>query len=377
MSASDSNQGGSTQAQLPAENSHQKIPIYIITGFLGSGKTTLLNRLLQQPGMTQTAVIVNEVGEIGIDHLLLESTEDDMLLLAGGCLCCAVRSDLITTLQNLFEKSQQQQDYRFQRVLIETSGLADPAPILRTLINDDFIVAHYRLEQVITTVDAIYGMQQLDEHDESVKQAALANHLLLTKTDHPHSCEEVISELMQRLQQLNPAAYCYDLKQGLPDVKQLFAGNTYDPQTRQLDIQKWLQTEIYAAPFTAHHHQDKQEQGIHDQYIHNFCLKYTQPLPWKVLEHWLQQLTRLRGKDLLRIKGIAWTQETNAPVLIQGVQHILQSPVQLKSWPDSQPMTQIVFITRNLPEDLIRKNLEALLHSPTPAERAKAAMLLL
>ncbi len=346
--------------KLPRENLQTRIPIHIITGFLGSGKTTLLNNLLVQAELQHSVVIVNEFGEISIDHLLVQATTEDIIMLEGGCLCCSVRGDLINTLEDLFHKRARHDIPKFKQVLIETTGLADPTPILRTLMNDLFIIAHYRLEIIITTVDALLGTQQLEEYDESVKQVALANHLCLTKIDLVSTV--MLDKLKQRLQQINPTALIHDTK---PDATILFNNNAYNPQTRQRDVTRWLQADIY----------NKQER--HDAYIKTFCIEHNTPLHWLTLERWIQLLTRLRGKDLLRIKGIAYTYETNLPVIIQGVQHILQPPVTLDAWPSEERCSQIVFITRNIEKDVIERVLYALIDSKTPVDVCSAALILL
>ena len=372
--------------QLPQENSWSRLPIYVITGFLGSGKTTLLNQLLHQPGMQQTMVIVNELGEIGIDHLLVETNSEDIILLEGGCLCCYVRTDLVNTLEKLFTQREGKAIPEFIRILIETTGLADPAPILRTLIQDRFIAAHYRLEAVLTTVDAGYGNEQLSDYDEAAKQAALANHLVLTKIDQVDATTRAI--LQQRLRRLNPTAVIHEinLHQEQFDVSRLLNTTCYDNQTQQLDIKQWLRAEVYltkpkvAYDFSsipilqpAAHHTYYQ----HDIYIKTFCIEYHEPLSWLTLERWIQQLTRLRGKDLLRIKGIVYTLESDLPVIIQGVQHLLQPPMTLKAWPTEQRRSQIVFITRNIEKNIVEQLLHALIKSKTVIEACSAALILL
>ncbi|RKZ36228.1 MAG: GTP-binding protein [Gammaproteobacteria bacterium] len=359
---------------LAKENSHTRLPIHLITGFLGSGKTTLLNQLVHQPGMQNTVVIVNEFGEISVDHLLVKATTEDMMVLEGGCVCCSVRFDLLNTLEDLFHKRARQEISAFEQILIETTGLADPAPILRTLINDPFIVAHYRLEIVVTTVDVLYGAQQLDEYDESVKQAALANHLILTKIDLIDA--KMLENFKHRLRRLNPTAILHEvnLNQQTIEAATLFNTSHYHLQTQKLDIERWLQADVYLKPqkttqFPISHQ--------HDAYIKTFCIEHTEPLHWLTLERWIQQLTRLRGKDLLRVKGIAYTYETDLPVVIQGVQHIFQPPSTLDAWPTSQRRSQIVFITRNLEKKIVEQVLYALIDSQTPAEVCQAALILL
>ncbi len=347
--------------RLAKENSHTRLPIHVITGFLGSGKTTLLNQLLHQPGMQQTAVIVNELGEIGIDHLLIKATTEDMVMLEGGCLCCSVRTDLVNTLEDLFHKRARHEISKFKQVLVESTGLADPAPILRTLMTDPFIAAHYYLDVIITTVDVLHGTLQLDEYDESVKQAALANHLILTKIDLVEIA--TLESLKQRLRSLNPTALIHEanLTRHFMDAATLF--NYYTPR---FDVERWLQADAYL-----------EQDNRHDTYIKNFCIEHAAPLHWLTLERWIQQLTHLRGKDLLRVKGLAYTYETDLPVIIQGVQHIFQPPVTLEAWPTNERRSQIVFITRNIEKTVIERVLHALIESKTPADVCSAALILL
>ncbi len=364
-----------TPVQLPADKTHQRIPIHVITGFLGSGKTRLLNQLLGQAGMRNTAIIVNEFGEISIDHLLVQASTEDIMRLAGGCLCCSVRTDLVKTLEQLFAKQQNNDAYHFSQVVIETSGLADPAPILRTLLDDAFVTAHFRLENVVTTVDTVYGTEHLKDYEESVKQAALAHHLILTKTDLPQAD---VNSLLPRLKQLNPTAQIHDIHQAEPQSDVLFKSRAYDTHHKELNVTSWLQADLYRTLPTHEPIQDTKNTSMHyEDYIQSFCLEIEERLSWTVLELWIQQLTRLRGKDLLRIKGIAYTQETDLPVVIQGVQHILQPPTTLSRWPQARPRTQIVFITRNISLEKIERSLHALRQSQSPVDICQAAMILL
>src|SRR5215467_15812686 len=220
------------------------IPVTLLTGFLGSGKTTVLNHVLKQPGMAATAVIVNEFGEIGLDHLLVERSSEDVVLLNSGCLCCTVRNDIVDTLTSLFVDRAKNKVPWFTRVVIETTGLADPAPILHTLMTEPIVAARYMLDGVVTTVDAVNGAGTLDRQPESVKQAAVADRLLVTKTDLAGA--EALSALRARLAALNPSAPIVTVAGGAVDPERLFNLGFYDPATKSIDVQRWLRDEAFA-----------------------------------------------------------------------------------------------------------------------------------
>lgn len=374
-----------TELLLPLDTSFSRLPIAVITGFLGSGKTTLLNKLVRHPEMQRAAVVVNEFGAIGLDHLLVRSAKEDVIVVEGGCVCCTVRGDLVNTLHDLFLRRVHMEIPEFDKLIIETTGLADPAPIIHTLINDPVLKTYYRLDNVVTTVDSIYGYDQLDEHYETVKQAAVADRLILTKTDIADAAQ--VARLVSRLQLLNPAALFFKSVEADFNPAQLFSTQLYDPKTKTVDVQQWLQAETYLSaskkpqPVTQEHdrgyHHEHNDVKRHDEHIHSFVVEYDEPIHWKVLNHWFQQLTSLRGKDLLRVKGIAYTVETDLPVVVQGVQHIFQPPSTLPSWHTDIPRTQIVFITRNIKQATIEKMLQLLIHSQGPQDNCVAASLLL
>lgn len=325
------------------------LPIYILTGFLGSGKTTLLNRFLNNEKLQNTAVIVNEFGDVGIDHLLVRTKTDDLIMLAGGCLCCKVRGDLLDTLEMLYKQRENGEIPKFERVLIETSGLAAPAPILRTLLADHFIREHFCISQLMTTVDAIYGFKHLKLYEESAQQIALANYLILTKTDVAKP--KAISKLKERLKNLNPSAHLFESNM---DLTEIFENDNKEDFS---DIQ-----------YVEHHS---------NQDIQSFVIEYDRPIEWKMMGQWIQQLTRLRGQDLLRIKGLVYTQEYELPMIIQGVQHVFQKPTFLEKWAFEPPKTQLVFITRRIPKQMIEKSFHAVLNARNPIERCQAASILL
>lgn len=352
----------------------ERLPVSLITGFLGSGKTTLLNQLLRHPDLADTAVIVNEFGEIGLDHELIESSSEDMVLMNSGCLCCTIRGDLVTTLRGLFLKRVRGEVPRFRRVVIETTGLADPAPILHTLMTDPLASARFRLDGVITTIDAVNGGDTLDRQEESLKQAAVADRLVLTKTDLPEA--SALTGLTARLRALNPAAPILETAPGRPvDPAALFNAGLYDPATKTADVRRWLKAEAYADDHSGHEHEHGHDHGRHahdinrhDDRIRAFCVTYDRPLPEEVVETWLQSLMLLRGPDVLRVKGIVHVAGIAGPVVIHAVQHIFHPPALLETWPSDDRRTRIVFITR----DIGREVLEESLRSFDDASRAAA-----
>ncbi len=336
------------------------IPVTLLTGFLGSGKTTVLNHVLKQPGMAATAVIVNEFGEIGIDHLLVESATDDVVLLNSGCLCCTVRGDIVDTLLNLFVGRANGKIPHFSRVVIETTGLADPAPILHILISDPLIAARYTLDGVVATVDAVNGSGTLDRQPEAIKQAAVADRLLLTKSDLADPAAATV--LKSRLATLNPSAPVLPVAQGMIDPALLFNLGFYDPQTKSVDVQRWLRDEAFEA---GHGHQDDHvhqslDVNRHDDRIRAFCITREQPISWAALSTWLDAVATLRGDVLLRLMAIvAISDRPGEPVVVHGVQHLFHPPVLLPQWPSEDHRTRMVFITRDLPREAIESTLAA------------------
>jgi G3E family GTPase len=334
------------------------IPVTVLTGFLGSGKTTVLNHILKQPGMAETAVIVNEFGEIGIDHLLVESTTGDIVLLNSGCMCCTVRGDIADTLLDLFVGRANGKVPDFRRVVIETTGLADPAPILHTLISDPLVAGRYSLDGVVTTVDAVNGAGTLDRQPEAVKQAAVADRLLLTKTDLAEP--DAVAALKARLAALNPSAPLIPVAQGEVDPAVLFNLGFYDPQTKSVDVRRWLRDEAFEAGHEHHNEDEKLDVNRHDERIRAFCITREQPISWAALSTWLDALATMRGDDLLRLKAIvALSDRPGEPVVVHGVQHLFHPPVLLPQWPSDDHRTRMVFITRDLPREAIEKTLAA------------------
>jgi len=316
-----------------------------ITGFLGSGKTTLLNRLLRDPDMSDSAVIINEWGEVGLDHLLIERLDGEVAVLASGCVCCTLRTDLETTLRGLLVRRDKGETPPFRRVLLETTGLADPAPIMQMLLNNALVSHFLRLDAVVTTVDAANARRQLDEHAEAVKQVAIADRLLLTKTDLVDAASA--AELEGQLSRLNPGATVMTAAHGEVAPDRLFGAALFDPARKTPDVQAWLRPERHEHHAHAHDH-DEAADAHHASGIRSFCLTFEDPLPWQAVSNWLMMLRQERGEDLLRVKGILHLQDEALPVAIHGVHHVFHPPVQLSVWPDDDRRSRIVFITRGL-----------------------------
>jgi G3E family GTPase len=342
-------------------------PVTVITGFLGSGKTTLLNHLLRDPGMADTAVVINEFGEVAIDHLLVESSIENTMVLQSGCVCCTIRGDLVDTLVELDAKRKRGEIPGFSRVLVETTGLADPVPIVQTLSTDKAITPIFSLKAVVTTVDAVNGLGQLDEMPEPVKQAALADVLLVTKTDLAGG--NAVAALRQRLAKVNPAATIRDIVNGRIAPDELFGFLKADPVASPELLGQWLDAEAFEAEGHAHArdhhgHDHGHTHGLdpnrHSERIRAFCIKLDAPIAWGALQRWLQSITSLRGADLLRMKGVVNVEGLPGPVVVQGVQHLLHPPVRMAKWHDDDRQTRIVFITRDIPEAALRASLDVL-----------------
>jgi len=342
------------------DESAWRLPVAVITGFLGSGKTTLLNGLLKHPDTGDAAVIVNEFGEVAIDHLLVEAVEGETMVLASGCVCCALRDDLVTALRQLYARRASGDLPAFQRVIIETTGLADPAPIAQMLLNNPMVSSYFRLDSVVTTVDALHGIDQLEAQPEAVKQVALADRLLLTKGDI--ATPEAIERLHGRLRALNRLAELHEVVKGAIAPDALFGA---EPATRRWLGDQWLTESSERRSYDGHlhggHHHEQQD-------IESFVLEFEEPLEWRLFSRWLGDLRGRCGEQLLRVKGVLALRGEEQPVVIQGVHHVFHPPVRLEAWPESwsesrpdrapdgSRRSRIVFITRALPRDLVEES---------------------
>lgn len=330
-----------------------RAPVTLLKGFLGSGKTTSLNRLMPLPQMDKALIIINEFGSISIDHdLVAHSNEDDTIVeMANGCLCCTIKGDLQKTLREAPWRFARDGECRFDRVLIETTGLADPAPIIHTVMADDKLKALYRLDAVIALIDGHNGYDTLDRQIEAVKQVAVADQLFISKTDI--ATADAVAGLRARLRGLNPAAPIHLLPGDTKKMGHLFEGPAFNPELKHQDVQKWLATEAYEDS-QHHHHDHAHDVNRHDDRIRSVCLTIDKPLPAKVFDSWLEMLVSFNGVNVLRVKGIINLAELDKPIVIHGVQHIWHSPEILEDWPSVDRRSRIVFILRDLEETELR-----------------------
>jgi len=353
-----------------------RIPVSILTGFLGAGKSTLLNRLLKDPGMKDAAVIINEFGEVGIDHLLVEASNDAVVELSDGCLCCTVRGELVDTLAELIDGMQTGKIKPLSRVVIETTGLADPAPVMQSVMGHPAVAQHFDLDGVVTVVDAVNGLSTIDTYPEAYKQVAVADRLILTKKTLAD--DHAITTLTQRLRSLNPRAPITDGDAEDAGSAAMLVNGLYDPTTKIADVDRWLKDEMATAD-DHHHHHDHEHHGhghghehSHDHHHHHhhhghdvnrhgtairsYSILHDEPIDPMAINMFIDLLRSTHGEKLLRVKAIvALTDRPEKPLVLHGVQSIFHPPVRLPAWPEgSDRKTRLVLITRDLSEDYVR-----------------------
>ncbi|WP_027682632.1 CobW family GTP-binding protein [Rhizobium leguminosarum] len=364
---------------------NDRIPVTILTGFLGAGKSTLLNRILKDPVMKDAAVIINEFGDVGIDHLLVESSGDSIIELSDGCLCCTVRGELVDTLANLMDAVQTGRVKPVKRVVIETTGLADPSPVMQAIMGNPVIATNFELDGVVTVVDAVNGLQTLDNHEEARKQAAVADRLIVSK----RAMAEATDGLEKRLRALNPRAVMMDADSTDAGSAAVLVNGLYEPATKIADVGRWLQDEDaheahhnhdhgrdghhnHGHDHDGHHHhhhahadQDPHDVNRHDASIRSFSIIEEKPIDPMALEMFIDLLRSAHGEKLLRMKAIVSVSDRpDRPLVLHGVQSIFHPPVRLAAWPGEDRRTRMVLITRDLPEAFVKDLFDAFLGKP-------------
>jgi G3E family GTPase len=331
-------------------------PVNLITGFLGSGKTTLLQHLLADPVLADTAVLINEFGEVGLDHHLLERIDDTMVLLQSGCLCCTIRGELSAAIRDLHSKRERGTVPRFRRLVVESTGLADPFPILSTVQADPVLRHHFRLGNVITTVDAVNGSDQLARQVECTKQIAVADRLVLTKTDLAEA--KATDALIERLGRINPSAPLWRAAEAPLDAAALLSHDLFATAGRSEAARRW-----FAAELAANDSAEAPDRNRHDETIRAFALSFDGPVDWTLFGLWLTMLLNRHGDRVLRVKGILNVADADAPVAIHGVQRLVHPPIHMAAWPDGDRRSRLVFIVDGLDRGLIERSLGAFLGS--------------
>lgn len=333
----------------------QPIPVTVLTGFLGSGKTTVLNQLLSDRELKDTLILINEFGDVGIDHDLVALLADDAVVeLASGCLCCTIRGDLARTLNNAPWRYARNGRAWFRRVVIETTGIADPLPILQTLLGDPAIAQRYQLDRVVTVVDALHGLENLERQEEARRQVAVADLLLISKTDAADA--DTARRLMEQLAAINPGA-----PHELSHHGRIEAGALLAPAPslsgRLAALEAWPVEGHDHTHDERHSHDHGHDPNRHGDNIRAVSLTFETPIPGPLLDRWLEALLLLRGPDILRVKGIINLAETDRPMVIHGVQHRFEAPILLADWPSADRRTRLVFITRDLDAATLERSL--------------------
>ena len=349
----------------PAWSAPSGVPVSILTGFLGAGKTTLLNRLIGDTWLSDAALIINEFGDVGIDHLLVESSGDGVIELSDGCLCCTVRGELVDTLADLMDRMQTGRIRPFSRVVIETTGLADPVPVMQSVIGHPALGQSYRLEGLVTVVDAVNGLATLGGHEEARRQVAVADTIVLSKTALSAECDKLRSQLAT----LNPLARVINAEAPELTAQGLFDTGAYDPVARSLDVARWLsegQDDHHHHHHHGHGHGHAHDVNRHDQHIRADSMVFERPIAPEALAMFLDLLRSAHGPNLLRMKGIIkLSDDPSRPLVLHAVQALMSEPVRLQAWPEgARQETRLVVITRDMPKGFVAELFSAFADEP-------------
>ena len=328
----------------------ENISITILTGFLGSGKTTILSSLIKHKLMANAAIIINEFGEIGLDHDLIETTDENVIELQNGCICCTIQGDLKSTLLNLLKKMEKREISPFNHVIIETTGLADPVPIIHTLMTSLDLQRIYSIDGVITVVDSINGESTYNVHEEAVKQTAFADRIVLSKMDIADKAR--VNSLTKRIRTINPKVTIIKSNMNSVPVAKLLGLNDYNPQNKNWNVREWLEIEKNNSSKHLHHHHDH-DVNRHGDDIETFAMVTSQPVSMTSVNFFLELLMSQMGENILRIKGILNIKGQECPAVIHGVQHIFHPLEWLEKWPSQNKQSRLVFITKNINKDTI------------------------
>lgn len=364
------------------EAEDDRIPVTLLTGFLGAGKTTLLNNLIRDPDAGKIAVIMNEFGDVGLDHDLIEEITEDTILMHAGCLCCSIRGDLAKTMILLLSRKKRG-ELDFDRVVIETTGIADPGPILNTMVTDRLIAPNFRADGVVTLADAATGPATLDRQSEAVHQIAIADMIVLTKTDLVASDD--LERFVERLDGINPTAKRITAEHGRLSTGRLFGLSAMRKSATPADVAGWLGTPrlgddvstemTMPGPTNDTPEPERSAEAHHRHQIESASIEVAEPIPADVFDFWLDTLIALKGPDVLRMKGIVHVEGVDLPFVFHGVQHIFDTPVPLKSWSGKDTISRVVVIARDVKKGDLEASLDVLRLRPKNASLPAAGMM--